>query len=231
MGVTMTPTLKRFLSRLAEPFSMTFRYFLRLAPGDRVSSLLGILAFAVSIWTISADRRKEIRNARPYLRIDEFFASRAPRIGLIVTNAGPGVAIPDSFELIYQGRSLRSRPDERYEEQWNKFRNPLGIREWTNIGTLEPNVIYAQGGFDILIILAEDKYSADVKEAQRQKLCRTRRLQEVLPALEVVIGYHSVHDEKFQIRKPYRGRPTFYRPPWYERLPLIPERSFVEWQP
>jgi hypothetical protein len=204
-----------------------------MKPAEWVSSALGVLAFVVAVWTIAAGRAQEVRGARSFVRVDDLFARSSPRIGLTMTNIGPGVLVPDSFHLEYKGEDLRRTAGDSYVAQWNRFRERFNtLKDWTDVGAFEPGVVQAANGYDILIIVREHTPTGEDLRKAEPLLWEARRnmLLEALPGLTVILRYHSVYGEHFEFRKEFRRRPVLRRPGLLTRLG-VSDSHWYEWQP
>jgi hypothetical protein len=187
-----------------------------MTPKDWIATFIAILALTTAVWSGVATRTYNRLASRPHLQVLSLLATSSPRLGSEVGNQGPGIAIIDDFDLFLDGNRL---PGDGVEK-WEPFRKATGTEDWTNRGVLQKGEIFTTGIAQILLIVDESKFSREKSVEWKE---RSDRLRQVLRRLTVIIRYHSVYGEFFEIER--RG----FEPPRYRRRNWLGQ--FVEWQP
>lgn len=181
-----------------------------MPPKDWIATFIALVALFTSAASLWASREQERMSGRPHLAVGEYFASSSPRLGLVIFNLGPGMAIADNFRLYLDGKALTGD----WVTQWTTFRAATHTDTWTNIGGFQeaqpvgPNTAHES---DILIIVDEQKH----KQADSDWPALSKRLRDIVATrLGLSISYHSEYGEKFALVKSGVQPERYYRLNW-----------------
>jgi hypothetical protein len=157
--------------------------------------------------------------ARPNVGIAHLFAPSSPRLGMVASNLGPGIALIDEFNVSLDGNRL---PGD-WEQQWQKFRKDTDSEDWTDQGGFvkgDGSVASSSNGGEIMIIVDEHKFNRDKNRDEWAGL--SERLKGVVRRETITIRFHSVYHKYFEVEK------TGLEPTRYRRRNWL--GHYVDWQ-
>jgi len=176
---------------------------------DWVGTIIALFALATSVWSGIETREFNRLSARPHLFIERDFATSSLRLGVVLTNEGPGMAIIDEFNVGLDGDQL---PGD-IESQWDEFKTATGTKDWTNRGDFPKDEAVPAGSLaDILLIVDQHKFDRD-KPASASITCEGKIvdkpdwamlsscLKTAAKRLTVAVRYHSMYGEHFEMKQ------------------------------